>query len=283
MVEYCCEVMIVFAANLREARKSKGLTQGELAKMAGLALETISRWERGERKPRAYDVEKVAQQLGVTAASLLGTDIVDDLPEDVAAPLEMMIAARLKAARKKLFSTEQELADVMSVPRRAVINWETGRVQPTTEMIIRLAAILDVSVAYLLGESDAANVFEFESAPYSAIRDRARREAPMMTPDQREEVIYIMRKAIAEMERADLPNDSHDADLQFADMDYGQLVDEIEKIRREIEVIDGYPGNRTMPWVRAASDESIKEKKEQLRRVSMELDKRNKRRLLSDV
>lgn len=274
----------MFPANLREARKSKGLTQGELARMSGLALETISRWERGDRKPRIYDVEKVAEQLGVTAASLLGTEEQVPVPDDIAAPLEMLIAARLKAARRRLFTSEQELADVLNQPRRAVVNWETGRVTPNTDMLTRIAAVLDVSLAYLLGESDTVNTYSYESAPYAEVRDRARREARMMTPDQREETIFLLKRAIAELEDSSLPTElSKSSDDEYVKMDYNELVETIERARKEIEKLLSYPPIKHSAAVRAMMSGDINAQKDIIRRASMELDRRNKTRVLSDI
>lgn len=45
------------------ARNLLGITQGELASATGLALETISRFERGEVEPRRESVVKIEAEL----------------------------------------------------------------------------------------------------------------------------------------------------------------------------------------------------------------------------
>ena len=43
--------MSAFAERLKELRKERNLTQTDLAKELGVAMNTVSIWERGERQP----------------------------------------------------------------------------------------------------------------------------------------------------------------------------------------------------------------------------------------
>ncbi len=58
---------------LRRARERAGLSQNELARRTGLAAgNRVSRWERGEARPRTpRDLHAIAQALGVDARDLL--------------------------------------------------------------------------------------------------------------------------------------------------------------------------------------------------------------------
>ena len=60
--------------------ESKGLSLRQLEQEAGLALNTISRWEKN--KPSIDKVKKVADTLGVTMDELLREEEADDNPED---------------------------------------------------------------------------------------------------------------------------------------------------------------------------------------------------------
>ena len=55
---------------VREEREGQGLTQGDLARRAGLSLNAVARVERGERVPSARTVEKLARGLGVEPGDL---------------------------------------------------------------------------------------------------------------------------------------------------------------------------------------------------------------------
>jgi transcriptional regulator with XRE-family HTH domain len=46
---------------IRELRDASFLTQFELAAMVGVRPETISLWERGERRPRPVHLRKLAE------------------------------------------------------------------------------------------------------------------------------------------------------------------------------------------------------------------------------
>lgn len=62
-----------FGGNLKAAREAiEGLTQEKLAHQIGVTVNTVARWERGEREPDTLAlVEVVAQAVGKTASQLL--------------------------------------------------------------------------------------------------------------------------------------------------------------------------------------------------------------------
>ena len=60
-----------FAANLRATRKQKGLSQEELADMAGLHRTYVGSVERGERNVSIDNVERLAVALGLDVVDLL--------------------------------------------------------------------------------------------------------------------------------------------------------------------------------------------------------------------
>lgn len=53
------------------ARKSKGLTQLQLAELTGFSRASIINWENGLRSPTVTDLQKLASALGVSADELL--------------------------------------------------------------------------------------------------------------------------------------------------------------------------------------------------------------------
>ena len=57
--------------NLKEWRGKRGLSQEELAESVGVHENTIRKWEKGYREPRAGDIAKLASALHVTEAELL--------------------------------------------------------------------------------------------------------------------------------------------------------------------------------------------------------------------
>jgi len=55
---------------LREAREAAGLGQAELAKIAGVHVKTVSKWENDKQPPHANQLGKIAPTLGVSVAYL---------------------------------------------------------------------------------------------------------------------------------------------------------------------------------------------------------------------
>lgn len=62
-----------FAARLRELRRSRGLTQLELAEKAHVTVSYVSRLEAGSAAPGIDLVERLAEALQVSVADLLPT------------------------------------------------------------------------------------------------------------------------------------------------------------------------------------------------------------------
>ncbi|MBQ7262198.1 MAG: helix-turn-helix transcriptional regulator, partial [Synergistaceae bacterium] len=56
---------------MRALRKRAGLTQSELAHRAGIGVNTIARYERGELNPSMKNVVAIAAALGVSEDALL--------------------------------------------------------------------------------------------------------------------------------------------------------------------------------------------------------------------
>jgi transcriptional regulator with XRE-family HTH domain len=56
---------------IREYRKDRSLTQDELAELSGVALMTISQYERGKRQPQVAQLQKLATALKINVEQLL--------------------------------------------------------------------------------------------------------------------------------------------------------------------------------------------------------------------
>jgi transcriptional regulator with XRE-family HTH domain len=59
---------------IRQLREEQYLTQFELAAKVGVRPETISLWERSERRPRVQHIRKLAEVFGVRPSDI-------DLPD----------------------------------------------------------------------------------------------------------------------------------------------------------------------------------------------------------
>jgi len=105
------EVMkMTIGENIRYVRQSKGMTQKQLGKLAGIAEPTIRRYELGKLNPKRETIQKIANALGVNMLDLMGIgsqldqyvyEINDVVVPDETSPLEK---ERKSREVKNLFS-----------------------------------------------------------------------------------------------------------------------------------------------------------------------------------
>jgi transcriptional regulator with XRE-family HTH domain len=67
-----------FGANLRECRRTAGLSQERLGFMSGMHRTEISLLERGARDPRLSTIARLALALGKDSAELVGGIVPPD-------------------------------------------------------------------------------------------------------------------------------------------------------------------------------------------------------------
>lgn len=64
--------MVQFSVALRQFRKLKGMTQGELGQLVGVPQSTVSKWEKGAQQPDAEHAAKLSEATGTSLSILLG-------------------------------------------------------------------------------------------------------------------------------------------------------------------------------------------------------------------
>lgn len=69
-----------------------------------------------------------------------------------------MIADRIKSLREQQNKTQSELAKQLGITRSSVNAWEMGISAPSTQYVVELANIFNVSTDYLLGVNNTATV-----------------------------------------------------------------------------------------------------------------------------
>ncbi|MBQ9869874.1 MAG: helix-turn-helix transcriptional regulator [Ruminococcus sp.] len=76
----------------------------------------------------------------------------------------MTFGEKLKTARQQAGYSQEELAAKLSVSRSAVAKWETGKGMPDIENLKATAALLNVSIDYLLDEGEALSMTNLREA-----------------------------------------------------------------------------------------------------------------------
>ena len=65
-----------------------------------------------------------------------------------------MFDERIKELRRSLGINQVEFGDKIGVSKQCVSNWENGNIQPSIDMLVRIATTFSVSTDYLLGLND---------------------------------------------------------------------------------------------------------------------------------
>lgn len=87
--------------NIKQVRKSKGLSQEELAVKLNVVRQTVSKWEQGLSVPDADMLISLSEALETPVSTLLGEAIAPEKADDVKAISEKLEVINLYLARKK--------------------------------------------------------------------------------------------------------------------------------------------------------------------------------------
>ena len=94
--------------NIKTIRKSKGLSQEELAVRLNVVRQTVSKWEQGLSVPDADMLISISEVLDTPVSVLLGETVAEKEADDLKAISEKLEVINLqlahnKAARRKVF------------------------------------------------------------------------------------------------------------------------------------------------------------------------------------
>ena len=91
----------MLSENIKTARKSKGLSQEELAVKLNVVRQTISKWEQGLSVPDSDMLIALSDALATPVSALLGEFVVRAEADDLKAIAEKLEIINLQLARQK--------------------------------------------------------------------------------------------------------------------------------------------------------------------------------------
>ncbi|HEN6126949.1 TPA: helix-turn-helix domain-containing protein [Streptococcus agalactiae] len=97
---------IAFPAMVKELRLSKNLTMEQLAEELGKTKSTISKWEKGTRSPKIYEIEEIAKFFGVEPKKMMFGD--HSTPIDSQVELIPSTLQKINATSSQLEQPRQE-------------------------------------------------------------------------------------------------------------------------------------------------------------------------------
>ena len=96
--------------NIKAIRKSKGLSQEELAIKLNVVRQTISKWEKGLSVPDSNMLISISQVLETPVSTLLGETVVEPKVDDLKVISEKLEIINLQLAQRK-------------TTRRKILHW----------------------------------------------------------------------------------------------------------------------------------------------------------------
>lgn len=96
--------------NIKALRKSKGLSQQELAVKLNVVRQTVSKWEQGLSVPDSDLLIALSEALETPVSTLLGENVVESEADAVKALSEKLEIINLQLARRKTM-------------RKAILHW----------------------------------------------------------------------------------------------------------------------------------------------------------------
>ena len=105
--------------NIKTIRKSKGLSQEELAIKLNVVRQTISKWEQGLSVPDADMLISISEIFETPVSTLLGETVIEPKADDLKAISEKLEVINLQLAHRK--ATRQKVIHWLFISLCAVI------------------------------------------------------------------------------------------------------------------------------------------------------------------
>ena len=91
----------MLSENIKTIRKSKGLSQEELAIKLNVVRQTISKWEQGLSVPDSDMLISISEELETPVSTLLGETVIESTVDDLKAISEKLEIINLQLAQRK--------------------------------------------------------------------------------------------------------------------------------------------------------------------------------------
>ncbi len=97
---------IMLNENIKKIRKSKGLSQQELAIKLNVVRQTISKWEQGLSVPDSDMLISISEALETPVSTLLGETVTESQTDDLKAIAQKLEIINLQLAKSKTLKTK---------------------------------------------------------------------------------------------------------------------------------------------------------------------------------
>ena len=124
----------MLSENIKAIRKSKGLSQQELAVKLNVVRQTISKWEQGLSVPDSDMLVSISEALDTSVRTLLGEPVIESVVDHLKAISEKLEVINLQLAQRK-------------TTRRKILHWLL--ISLCTVIVIISAVLIAIDSPYL--------------------------------------------------------------------------------------------------------------------------------------
>ena len=124
----------MLSENIKAIRKSKGLSQEELAIKLNVVRQTISKWEQGLSVPDSDMLVSISEALETSVSTLLGETVIETEVDHLKAISEKLEVINLQLAQRKTM-------------RRKILHWLL--ISLCTVIVIISAVLIAIDSPYL--------------------------------------------------------------------------------------------------------------------------------------
>ena len=96
------DVILMLNENIRTLRRSKGLSQEELAARLNVVRQTVSKWENGLSVPDSDMLISLSEVLEIPVGTLLGETVVEHEADDMKVICQKLETINLQLAQRKI-------------------------------------------------------------------------------------------------------------------------------------------------------------------------------------
>ena len=176
---------------IAEQRKKLGLSQEELAEKLNISQKSISKYERGNRRPSYEVLTSMASLFCVSADYLLELENGG----------ETVFGEKIVEQRKRKGITQQELADALNISRSTIAGYEAENKKPSYKVLVRIAEYFGVTVDYMLRSTDTQ---DFGICDCGNTIKELRTEAGM-TQEELGKLLNVQNAAVSKYESGKIP------------------------------------------------------------------------------
>ena len=160
-----------FGEKIKELREEKGLTQKQMSEILEVSKSNISKYEADTVEPSLETIRRYATFFRVSTDYLLNDSA--DLKKEYKKtyPMDIVYLDNSFAKRFQLATDgydEAEISDILNVSLKVVADLMCGDVEPSPNMLERIAQAFQMSTDYLLGivnksrDPDGKGIFPFQ-------------------------------------------------------------------------------------------------------------------------